>query len=119
MCTRWLPFNPLVYCLQQSSSRLVILDAERADVVSPAVAKLRKSGVAGFLVWGSAVLHPRWEGLRLWEDVKRLREDQLGILNPPQTDDELDIAPEDDATIFFTSGTYVLQPLIIYCPAEA
>ncbi|KAH8105971.1 hypothetical protein BXZ70DRAFT_998122 [Cristinia sonorae] len=104
MVNAWLPFKPLTYCLEQSASRLVIVDAERADVISPVVPHLRKTGVAGFLVWGSASLRREWDGLKLWSDVMHLRNQSLELLYPPQTD-AVTIEPEDDATIFFTSGT--------------
>lgn len=104
---RWLPFEPLAYCLEQSASRLILLDAERADVILPAVSRLRNGEVAAFLVWDTDALQPSWDGLQLWSDLERLGDDLPGVEHPLPAG-SMDILPEDDATIFFTSGTYVM-----------
>ncbi|TCD70812.1 hypothetical protein EIP91_001502 [Steccherinum ochraceum] len=104
MVNAWLPFEPLTYCLEKADSRLILVDAERADIVAPTIPNLRRDGVAGVLVWDTEVLHAGWDGLRLWSDVMRLRDDQLGLLEPPHVENVV-MDPEDDATIFFTSGT--------------
>lgn len=106
---RWLPFQPLVYCLERSESRLVIVDAERAKCILPAVSRLGEGGVAGFLVLDSPRLEPGWVGMQLWSDVMRPQDPAAGSSSPPLLD-AVKILPEDDATIFFTSGTYVWFP---------
>lgn len=84
-----------------TESKLIIVDAERADMLEPAVKKL----VAGAKSTGIVVLESwegkgSWEGMTTWEDALRnFKNDGKYIAN-------LDpgLTPEDDATIFFTSG---------------
>lgn len=83
----------------------MLLDTERADRILPAAAKLQANGVTGFLVLDSPVLHERWKTYQLWEDVLSRYETN----NDPNKilADDPHMTPEDNATIIFTSGTYV------------
>ncbi len=86
----WMTGAELQYCLEDSGARLLIADAERLERLLPHLAGLRLE----------AVLVAR-AGHALPQGAMRL-EDALG-------DDgalpEVTIDPEDDATIFYTSGT--------------
>lgn len=54
----------------------------------------------------SLVHHSRWEHCKLWDDVLKSVSD---VDLPQFLAQAVDVSPEDDATIVFTSGTYVLH----------
>ncbi|CAK5267158.1 unnamed protein product [Mycena citricolor] len=94
----WLPTVPLIHCLTHTSCKLIVLDCERAKRLQPSTGKL---GGASLLVLNS---HEdkgrRWKGMRCWDEVMAAYDkDTSGILKP----DFVDIHPEDNATIMFTS----------------
>ncbi|CAK5277834.1 unnamed protein product [Mycena citricolor] len=96
----WLPTVPLIHCLTHTSCKLIVLDCERAKRLQPSTGKL---GGASLLVLNS---HEdkgrRWKGMRCWDEVMAAYDkDTSEILKP----DFVDIHPEDNATIMFTSGT--------------
>jgi acyl-coenzyme A synthetase/AMP-(fatty) acid ligase len=100
----WLPLEPTLYCLVKTGSKLVILDAQRADAIegyTAAVADKVGSKVA-FLVWQEHEGKRTWQDMALWSDVLRSYQhyDAARILAL-----EPDIGPEDNAYIMFTSGT--------------
>ncbi|KAJ7064327.1 hypothetical protein C8F01DRAFT_1131002, partial [Mycena amicta] len=92
----WLPVTPLLYCLTHAQCKVIILDSERADRL---VSVTQQLGGAEMLVFESG--NGRWKGMKLWQSVlDEFKGDPMKIL---QQDPH--ILPEDDAVIFFTSGT--------------
>jgi long-chain acyl-CoA synthetase len=87
----WMTGAELDYCLRDSAARLLIADAERAERLTPYVAGLPLE----------AVLVAR-AGRDLPAGLLRL-EDVVGNAAASLPDAAID--PEDDATIFYTSGT--------------
>lgn len=87
-------------CILFTESKLVILDGERATILAGSVSKMVASGVKSPIL----VIRPG----------KQLRSGMVGIqdaVNPylGRSDvPEVDIEPEDIATIFFTSGAIFL-----------
>ena len=77
------------------------MDAERADKLEPTIKKLvADAGSTGVLVLESQEGKGTWEGMTSWDDtLKKFKNDGLYILNM-----DPGLTPEDDATIFFTSG---------------
>ncbi|KAJ7047406.1 hypothetical protein C8F04DRAFT_1205344 [Mycena alexandri] len=102
LANAWLPTTPLVHCLVNTQCKLIILDSERADRLEPVVKKLTaEAGATGLVVIESYEGKGHWKGMQRWETVvKNYKRDPTKIL---KHDPEL--VPEDNAVIFFTSGT--------------
>ncbi|GLB39775.1 putative AMP-binding enzyme C-terminal domain [Lyophyllum shimeji] len=95
----WLPVEPLGHCLQRTECTVVMLDAERADLLAPAVAGGRHS--TNFLVFDPCVDKDQWPGMDSFPAVvDNYQGDVTDILGM-----DPGIMPEDDALIIFTSGT--------------
>ncbi len=88
----WWTAQELEYGLQDSGAKVVIADQERYDLIHPQIATL---GIEHVLV-------ARGE-LSLSSDVVRLED----IITHPEHSSlpDVDVAAEDNATIFYTSGT--------------
>jgi len=89
----WWTGGELHHALEDCGARLIVADAERAALIAPYLAGL--GDVPLIEVRGGAEPAP---GARRWEDV-------LASLDPDAALPEVDIAPEDDSTILYTSGT--------------
>jgi hypothetical protein len=98
------------HCLSHTQSKLIILDAERADRVEPVVYQLlADTGATGCLVLGANEGKGLWQGMRLWKHVMdNFKGNIQGVLKS-----NLDILPEDNATIFFTSGMSAALPQLL------
>jgi long-chain acyl-CoA synthetase len=83
----WWTSPELEYGLRDSGAKVLVADQERAERLAGVLPDL---GIETIVVRGTA------EGAEPWESV-------LGELGDTLPD--ADIAPEDDATIFYTSGT--------------
>jgi long-chain acyl-CoA synthetase len=86
----WMTGPELHYCLADSGARLLIADAERAERLLPHRASLPLEAVLVARAGGALP-----QGMRRLEDV----------LGGEGELPEVAIDPEDDATIFYTSGT--------------
>jgi long-chain acyl-CoA synthetase len=88
----WLTGEELEYALSDSGSCLLIADAQRARILEPVL--------SGLSLRATLVVRPEGEpspGLLAWQDVViEANEAEL----PPTA-----LAPDDDATLFYTSGT--------------
>ncbi|KAF7301658.1 hypothetical protein MIND_00731300 [Mycena indigotica] len=92
----WLPVTPLLYCLTHADCKLILLDPERADRL---VSVRDKLGAAHVLVFEPGKRH--WKGMQIWEStLNSFKGNHMQIL-----EQDPNILPEDDAMIFFTSGT--------------
>jgi long-chain acyl-CoA synthetase len=89
----WMTGAELEYCLADSGSRLLIADAERAERLLPHLPSL--SLQATIVARAAKPLAP---GLLSYDSVMAAAPDD-GVLP------EVALDPEDDATIFYTSGT--------------
>ncbi|KAF9262994.1 acetyl-CoA synthetase-like protein [Marasmius fiardii PR-910] len=95
----WLPQDGLVFCIARTQTKLLILDPERADVLASAVKDLFKNGTKAILVLESG--KKTWSNMSNWDETLEWhKSDGSGILR-----EDVKILPEDNATIFFTSGT--------------
>ncbi|PBK95040.1 acetyl-CoA synthetase-like protein [Armillaria gallica] len=95
----WLPLEPLTFCLVHTQPRLLIVDAERADILASAIDKTcAEAGIAAVLV-----LHPKGipQGMENYHDAV---DKYLGAYKDIFTDYPT-ISPEDNAIVMFTSGT--------------
>lgn len=98
--TSWLPIDPLMFCLTHTQCRLIIVDAERAEKLEPALPSLSEDmHVTAFLVLNSFEGKGRWAGMTCYETAKKTAGDVRSIL-----DQDPGISPEDNAAIMFTSG---------------
>ncbi|GAA5987527.1 hypothetical protein JCM11641_007175 [Rhodosporidiobolus odoratus] len=89
----WLSPSAFMHCLKLTTPKAIFVDEERANVLRPYVAALRHAGTKALWTVRSRSLE-EWE--RLEDALKRWKGGQVP---------EVDIKPEDSATIFFTSGT--------------
>lgn len=98
----WLPVDALHYCLAHTQSKLIVLDPERADRLEPIVSKLAADAdTSGFLVLEARESKGKWNHMVTWDGaLANYKGNAQHILtNDPE------IAPEDNASILFTSGT--------------
>ena len=98
----FLPAEPLKYCIIKCQSKLLIVDHERADMLSSAVQEFRLRGIVGVLVFDTYEEKARnWFGMQNWSIIfSKYNGDYSRVLKESPK-----ISPEDDATIIFTSGT--------------
>lgn len=82
------------------------MDPERADLMEPIVSRLADEiGTTGFLVLESHEGKGAWRGMENWAHVyESYRGETRRVLEQDPR-----ILPEDNATIIFTSGTYVVS----------
>ncbi|TRM56548.1 hypothetical protein BD626DRAFT_635716 [Schizophyllum amplum] len=97
-----LPRDTIKYCLLRCDCKLIVLDWERANILENDVDELvRELQVAGVVVLQSSEGKGNWKGMRSWDGLlKQYGGDSSTILR-----DDLQIGPEDDCIIMFTSGT--------------
>lgn len=89
----WWSAPELVYGFEDSGSKVVFLDEERADRLADDLPAL---GLAGAIVAKPTKAPPA--GIERWEDV-------LGDVPADAELPDVEIGPDDLATIFYTSGT--------------
>src|SRR2546423_6669720 len=89
----WWTAREMRYALEDSGARLLVADGERIEVVGDSLVGLPLRGVIAVRHAGE---HPA-SGER-WEDVR----EELDLEAPPP---DVELRPDDDATILYTSGT--------------
>ncbi|KAH8105970.1 hypothetical protein BXZ70DRAFT_406830 [Cristinia sonorae] len=95
----WLPADPLLHCINKTENKLVFLDSERAERLEFAITGLKRDGVAAVIVLDHDI--SKWKGILGWNEFLSNRHtDPSKILSG-----DIQVGPEDDASIFFTSGT--------------
>ncbi|KAH7093941.1 acetyl-CoA synthetase-like protein [Auriculariales sp. MPI-PUGE-AT-0066] len=101
----WLPAKPLMHCLTITSAKVIVVDPERAARIAPHLSELRA---------GAAILVASADGGRpTGRQPPRLHQGMAlfdAVISqyhgPPEAwRKEPECAIDDDATIFFTSGT--------------
>ena len=90
----WWTGEELEYGLSDSGTRVLILDGERVERVAPALQKLDLAGVLA--------VRP---SDKLPAGVDNFDAVMTAASGKPDTLPEVTLSPEDDATIFYTSGT--------------
>ncbi|KAG7098572.1 hypothetical protein E1B28_000505 [Marasmius oreades] len=99
---RWLPVEPLAFCVTHTECKLLLLDVERADRLSSSATILNSRYLTGVLV----ITVNEQEGQRKWKGMENfhsaLRDHLTTTANPIPA---VDLEPEDNAVIMFTSGT--------------
>ncbi|KAL0565991.1 hypothetical protein V5O48_016030, partial [Marasmius crinis-equi] len=99
MVNAWLPQDGLLYCIANTQSKILIVDPERANVLASSVKELSKNGTNAITVLESE--GKTWSGMSDWNrSLEGHKGDGESILQ-----DGIEILPEDNATIYFTSGT--------------
>ncbi|KAL1673407.1 hypothetical protein EV122DRAFT_294177 [Schizophyllum commune] len=104
----WLPVEPLSYCITHSQCRVLICDPERSAIIQPVVDDLAAGGVSGFLVFGDTVdVNAQWAGMQSYSSVVQRfsRETDKSILEDGNGFLDVDVQPEDNCAVMFTSGT--------------
>ena len=94
----WSTARELVHCVNDSGAEVVVADGKRAALLAPCRRDLGlRGGLRGMIVVrGEGIA--RDGDIALWEDVLAAADD-----DPPLLDAQIE--PDDDATIFYTSGT--------------
>ena len=106
----WLPIEPLSYCITHTQCRVLICDPERSAVIQPVVDDLAASGVAGFLVFGDTVeVNAQWAGMQSCSSVVQRfsKETDNAILEGGHDYLDVDVQPEDNCAVMFTSGEFI------------
>ncbi|KAG6841219.1 hypothetical protein C0991_000665 [Blastosporella zonata] len=103
LANAWLPIEPLRFCLTHTECKLIILDPERAERLEGISEKLKaESGSNGILVFNAHEGKGKWKGMESWDAVlAAYKGDTTSIVTGKG---EVEILPEDNATILFTSG---------------
>ncbi|WP_395107146.1 class I adenylate-forming enzyme family protein [Actinomadura sp. SCN-SB] len=92
----WWTAHELEYGLTDSGAKVLVADAQRAERLAEALPRLGVPAIVARPGTGGARDLP--PGARAWQDV-------LGDVDPATTPPQVPLDPEDDATIFYTSGT--------------
>ncbi|KAF9049753.1 hypothetical protein BJ165DRAFT_1453443 [Panaeolus papilionaceus] len=102
LANAWLPPQPLGHCLTHTECKLVIFDPERADVMQPFVtASMTSTSPCRFLMIDlDGHSKPRTSPVISLDAALSQYSSNLSVLDHP-----IQILPEDNATIIFTSGT--------------
>lgn len=90
----WLSTEALVYCLKLTESSVTILDGERAQQLKGEVKTITSNGCRKILVSQESAPSGMFN---LADEMAKFSKDA----SPP----EVQVLPEDDCSIFFTSGT--------------
>ncbi|HEV3188045.1 MAG TPA: class I adenylate-forming enzyme family protein [Acidimicrobiales bacterium] len=99
----WWTTDELIYGLSDSGTSVLFVDEERLERVRPRLDELTE--LSTVIVLSDDLTRPT----RIGEAHARLRvmtfADALGDVDPASTPPEVDISPDDDATMLYTSGT--------------
>jgi long-chain acyl-CoA synthetase len=90
----WLTGRDLAYCLDHSGSSVAVVDGKRAETFAPYIDDLNLRGI----IVARSVDSLAVEGAASWVELVESAADSA---DPPNTP----MSSEDDATIFYTSGT--------------
>ncbi|KAJ3998753.1 hypothetical protein F5050DRAFT_1566486 [Lentinula boryana] len=103
MVNAWLPTNLLEFCIMYTDSKVLFLDAERANVLEQTIAKVvEHNAVTAVLVFCVHEGKGAWQGMSSWSEIL---DRNNGIATNSILQETCAILPEDNATIYFTSGT--------------
>ncbi|KAJ3736806.1 hypothetical protein DFJ43DRAFT_1143478 [Lentinula guzmanii] len=103
MVNAWLPTNLLDFCITYTDSKVLFLDTERANVLEQNIAKVvEHNAITAVLVFCVHEGKEAWQGMSSWSEILD-RNDGIATNNILQ--ETCAILPEDNATIYFTSGT--------------
>ncbi|KDQ17938.1 hypothetical protein BOTBODRAFT_29253 [Botryobasidium botryosum FD-172 SS1] len=99
----WLPAKVLHYCIAHTNSKVVVFDCDRAEVIYRGVEDLkREAGANAVLVVRAHESNRKtWNGMQSWEEVMKRYEGKGDMAWKK----EPECLPEDNCSIFFTSGT--------------
>lgn len=101
---RWLPSDPLIHCIAHTGCKVAFFDHERAQRLAPELLKLKSKGVNAFVVFNAPGDTLKVHGFEFWKNVLNSK----GPSPEEMLAKDPHLMPEDNATIIFTSGTYVL-----------
>ncbi|KAK1218480.1 hypothetical protein PQX77_018806 [Marasmius sp. AFHP31] len=99
----WLPIEPLSFCITHTECKLLLVDVERADKLEPALDVIFSKGCLDnvlVITVNEEEHRRRWRGM---ETFRSVLQDNLSTTAEPLPAVEID--PEDNAVIMFTSGT--------------
>jgi long-chain acyl-CoA synthetase len=94
----WWTGEELQYGLDDSGTKVLFADPERAASVAPHIDGIPSLSAESVIVARSSTQKPVPEGMLLWEDVVATVPDSVDL-------PAIDVETDDDATIFYTSGT--------------
>ena len=100
----WLPIKALQFCILNTDCKVVVVDPERANMLERWVSHATsdpESCIRGVLVvrpWEGK--REGWKGIKSWDEVMKSYKGETETWKREQA-----CVPEDNACIFFTSGT--------------
>ncbi|KDQ17294.1 hypothetical protein BOTBODRAFT_30106 [Botryobasidium botryosum FD-172 SS1] len=99
----WLPAKVLQYCISHTDSKVIVIDAERAEVLKAQIEELKRTSGAGavLVVRAHEGKQSAWDGMENWDQVMKNYEgkDDTAWKKEPAC------LPEDNCLIGYTSGT--------------
>ncbi|KAF8581157.1 acetyl-CoA synthetase-like protein [Ramaria rubella] len=93
----WLPIEPFLHCINLTTPKVLVLDAER---LAPLISHLSSLHLSVILVHPSSTKHSAGHRVKEWS---RVMSSYGGSVTAWKKESEA--VPEDNATLFFTSGT--------------
>lgn len=94
----WTPAPVMLHCLSTTQCKIVVLDEERALLLASARDQLSAAGCTATFVLKCAAFNVP-DGMESFDAALR------PYVGSPTPRERVDIAPDDDSCIFFTSGT--------------
>ncbi|KAF9075840.1 acetyl-CoA synthetase-like protein [Rhodocollybia butyracea] len=103
MVNAWLPVDTLEFCIIYTDCKVLLLDSERADVLEKSIQRIvKQNSMTGVLVFRTHEGRGSWQGMSSWTEMLRRYEE---VNTSAILKEDPGILPEDNAAIYFTSGT--------------
>lgn len=102
----WLTEEPLTFCLVNTSAKVAIVDPERHERLQKTLPELKNAGLVDLVV-AKPEKGVSYNNSSLFDDI-------ITQYSTYKKMPDVDILPEDDATIFFTSGTTCTMFMLIF-----
>lgn len=106
-----------LHCLRLTQPDLIVVDDAMADQLGPAAPQLRAAGVNADVWCWTSLGHLNADAQRLAKAVKDMEPSPASLASVKS--DRLDIGPESDAIIYFTSGTTSMPKGVLVTQRQA
>jgi len=95
----WLPAGPLLHCLTSTTAKVIVIDPERAERLTPHLSELKAAPTILLAAAGGREPRPRPGMVSFDAAIDQYRGPEEAWRSEPEC------SLDDNATIFFTSGT--------------
>ena len=106
-----------LHCLKLTQPDLIVVDDAMADQLGPAEAQLRAAGVRADVWCWTSLGHLNKDAQRLAKAVQDMQPNHANIRRVKE--EQLNIGPESDAIIYFTSGTTSMPKGVLVTQRQA